>query len=235
MNEAEWLESTNPTEMLDHLRDQRVHVGKAGRRKLRLYGCACCRRIWELLGKKERGWVEWAERIADGAPPLTAEEDEANSGGVSVNAPLARAYLTWAARAPLNRNVMNSAVMAQQCAVHAAELNAARGRDSVNQEVAQGERRGQVALLLDVFGNPFRPSLLPAAVRAWNDGTVGKLAQSLYNERAYDRLGVLADALTDAGCADDVLLSHLRSAGPHVRGCWALDLVREDFGRRRRG
>src|SRR3954452_16180734 len=129
MNESEWLASTNPAEMLDHLRERRVHVGKTGRRKLRLFGCACCRRIWRLLGKKERGWVEWAERIADGAPPLTEEEDRANSGGVSVSAPLATAYVTWAARAPLNSNVMNSARQAQQCAATAAELNATRGRD----------------------------------------------------------------------------------------------------------
>jgi len=36
---------------------------------------------------------------------------------------------------------------------------------------------------------------------------------------------VLADALEDAGCADADLLEHLRSPGPDVRGCWALDLV----------
>jgi hypothetical protein len=40
-----------------------------------------------------------------------------------------------------------------------------------------------------------------------------------------DRLGVLADSLEDAGCTDDTLLGHLRSTGPHVRGCWAVDLV----------
>jgi hypothetical protein len=40
-----------------------------------------------------------------------------------------------------------------------------------------------------------------------------------------DRLAVLADALEDAGCADPDLLAHLRGPGPHVRGCWALDLV----------
>jgi hypothetical protein len=35
----------------------------------------------------------------------------------------------------------------------------------------------------------------------------------------------LADALEDAGCTDADILSHLRSPGPHVRGCWALDLL----------
>jgi hypothetical protein len=36
---------------------------------------------------------------------------------------------------------------------------------------------------------------------------------------------ILADALEDAGCADAGILAHLRSLGPHVLGCWALDLV----------
>lgn len=39
------------------------------------------------------------------------------------------------------------------------------------------------------------------------------------------RLAVLSDALEEAGCAEAALLTHLRSPGPHVRGCWALDLV----------
>ena len=39
------------------------------------------------------------------------------------------------------------------------------------------------------------------------------------------RLAVLSDALEEVGCTDTALLSHLRSPGPHVRGCWALDLV----------
>jgi hypothetical protein len=40
-----------------------------------------------------------------------------------------------------------------------------------------------------------------------------------------DRLAVLADALEDAGCENADVLGHLRSPGPHARGCWALDLI----------
>jgi hypothetical protein len=39
------------------------------------------------------------------------------------------------------------------------------------------------------------------------------------------QLSLFADALEDAGCTDAELLGHLRSPGPHVRGCWAVDLV----------
>jgi hypothetical protein len=54
---------------------------------------------------------------------------------------------------------------------------------------------------------------------------VVKLAQAVYDERAYDRLPVLADALEDAGCHDADILTHCRGPGPHVRGCWLIDLL----------
>jgi hypothetical protein len=76
-----------------------------------------------------------------------------------------------------------------------------------------------------VVGNPFRRPAIPQAVRAWNDHTIPKLAQAVYDERAFDRLPILADALEEAGCTDAELLGHLRGPGPHFRGCWALDVV----------
>jgi hypothetical protein len=80
-------------------------------------------------------------------------------------------------------------------------------------------------LVREIFGNPFRPAVIEPAWLAWGDGIAGQLAQGIYEDRAFDRLPILADALIDAGCRDDALLDHLRSSGPHVRGCWALDLV----------
>jgi hypothetical protein len=97
----------------------------------------------------------------------------------------------------------------------------------------QAEERVQAALLRDIFGNPFRPSPpLPPAVLAWSDRVVQRLAQAAYDERRLpegtlnpSRLAILADALLDAGGEDESLLEHLRSPGPHVRGCWAVDAV----------
>jgi hypothetical protein len=60
---------------------------------------------------------------------------------------------------------------------------------------------------------------------AWNDGTVVKLAQGIYDDRAFDRLPVLADALEEAGCDDADILDHCRRPGEHVRGCWVVDLL----------
>jgi hypothetical protein len=90
----------------------------------------------------------------------------------------------------------------------------------------------QCDLLRDIFGNPFRPVTIPPAWLTWNDATVVRLAQAAYDERHmpagtldHGRLAVLTDALEEAGCTDAEILGHLRGTGPHVRGCWAVDLL----------
>ena len=60
---------------------------------------------------------------------------------------------------------------------------------------------------------------------AWNDGAIRKMAQVIYDDRAFDRLPLLADALDDAGCTDAAILGHCRGGGEHVRGCWVVDLL----------
>ena len=93
-------------------------------------------------------------------------------------------------------------------------------------------RGAQCRLLCELFGNPFHPVALDPAWLAWNGGTVAKQAAAAYTERELPsghldqgHLAVLADALEDAGCNEAELLGHLRSAGPHVKGCWAVDAV----------
>jgi len=85
------------------------------------------------------------------------------------------------------------------------------------------ERATQAAILRDIFGNPLRQVAVDPFWLSWNGGTVVKLAQGIYDERAFDRLPILADALEDAGCDSDDILTHLRGPGPHYRGCWCLD------------
>jgi hypothetical protein len=83
----------------------------------------------------------------------------------------------------------------------------------------------QAALVREVIGNPFRPAAADPACLTWNDGTVCRIAHAIYQESAFDRMPILADALEDAGCAEPDLLGHLRGPGPHVRGCWLVDLL----------
>jgi hypothetical protein len=79
--------------------------------------------------------------------------------------------------------------------------------------------------LRDIAGNPFRPVTVPPEWRTWNDGMIVGMAQRIYDERAFERLPILADALEDAGCTDTAILKHCRQKGQHVRGCWVVDLI----------
>lgn len=51
------------------------------------------------------------------------------------------------------------------------------------------------------------------------------MAQRIYDERCFEDVAIVADALEEAGCANIDMLAHLRGPGPHVRGCWVLDLL----------
>src|SRR5262249_27242288 len=88
-----------------------------------------------------------------------------------------------------------------------------------------GERAGQAALLRCVLGNPFRRVAVDPAWRTWDGGTIPRLARAAYDDRGFDCLPVLADALEEAGCTDAAMLEHLRGPGPHVRGCWVVDAL----------
>jgi hypothetical protein len=107
-------------------------------------------------------------------------------------------------------------------------LNPGDGGDEEECDEADFRRelKAQTFLLRDVFGPlPFRAVTLDPSWRAWDSGTVFRIAAGVYEDRAFDNLPILADALEDAGCCNAEILAHLRSPGPHVRGCWALDLI----------
>lgn len=87
---------------------------------------------------------------------------------------------------------------------------------------AWDEAGTQAALIRCIFGNPFRPITFDPA---WRTSDVVALARGIYDDRAFDRMPILADALQDAGCNSDDILAHCRGSGPHARGCWVVDLV----------
>jgi hypothetical protein len=74
----------------------------------------------------------------------------------------------------------------------------------------------------DIFGNPFRPVAFDPV---WRTDTALALARQMYESRDFSAMPILADALQDAGCACADILDHCRGPGPHVRGCWVVDLV----------
>jgi hypothetical protein len=77
----------------------------------------------------------------------------------------------------------------------------------------------------DILQNPFRPAKLDASWLRWNDGTVAKIAQAIYDDGRFDRMPILADPLEESGCTESAMLAHCRAAIPHVRGCWVIDLL----------
>jgi hypothetical protein len=224
MNEAEWLACGDSGPMLAFLR------GRASERKFRLFACACARRPWHLLtDERSRRAVEEAERLADGlAGPSGVQAARAAAAELWVGAGRpARLALDAAAEAAFAALHDVASEAAGQAANGAEWAAGARSNPTATMPARVAERKVQANLLRDIFGPaPFRPlPRLNPAWLAWEGGTVPKLAASLYDERAFDRLPILADALEEAGCDAAEVLTHWRGPGPHARGCWALDLV----------
>jgi hypothetical protein len=113
----------------------------------------------------------------------------------------------------------NTQINALASAVHAAE----HSQELCGNKRRKAEPQAQADLLMEIVGNPFRPVSLDPA---WLTTDVRLLASGIYEEKAFERMPILADALQDAGCDSDELLNHLRDPKQtHVRGCWALDLA----------
>jgi hypothetical protein len=193
--ESDWWTCTDPVVLASYRRNW------PSERKRRLFACACCRLEWGFLSHLAwRDAVEVAERLADGlADPHEVAQVRKKAGATAAQ----------------------SSISVGMCEAAAWALD-----DSPSAVAVARIVRGSAALFRDIAGNPFRPSLpLPPAVLAWSDGTVGRIARGIYEERAFDRLPILADALEEAGCTDGAMLAHCRSTGAHVRGCWAVDAI----------
>ncbi|MBN9120840.1 MAG: hypothetical protein J0I06_17100 [Planctomycetes bacterium] len=74
----------------------------------------------------------------------------------------------------------------------------------------------------DIFGEPLRSVVFSSS---WRTDTAVALARQMYESREFGAMPILADALQDAGCTNEDVLAHGRGPGPHVRGCWVVDLV----------
>ncbi len=111
----------------------------------------------------------------------------------------------------------------EQVAAHAARA-VYRAKGGSEQKVGDpDEAAAQCALIRDLF--PRHPRLV-ALNPSWLTSTVVALARGIYDDRAFDRMPILADALQDAGCDNEDVLTHCRDEKQvHVRGCWVVDLL----------
>lgn len=233
MTEAQWRTCNDLGKMLDCLKAQhRATTTKAGRRKLRLFVCACCRQVWSLLHSSSRLALECAENYADG---LVGKDELKRAERASQAAMKAtNGYLAWSATRGV-REATQSNVSAALTATYwtwGALVRDPKTPGAVLQPQGKLAEESQRLLLRDIFGNPFRSVVIDPAWPTWNDRTVPKLAQAIYDDRELPsghldagQLAVLADALEDAGCTSQDILGHCRSSGPHVLGCWPVDLL----------
>lgn len=217
MTESEWMACSDPTSMLDSLR------GKASDRKLRLFACACCRLQWHLLADgRSRRAVEIAEGYADGlVTELERENVAAEALSAASEAAVARAGASERDTAALTAYAATAAWYTVYYQANSA------ARTTCDAEAVDWYAANQIGmphpdLIREVCGNPFRPVRLDPA---WLSSDVMALARTIYEERAFDRMPELADALEEAGCHDADTLGHCRQAGPHVRGCWVVDAI----------
>ncbi|MCI0700982.1 MAG: hypothetical protein L0241_07860 [Planctomycetia bacterium] len=220
MTEAQWLACRTSRKMLAFLQ------GRLSQRKALLIGCACCRLHWsEITLAEYRSATEILERMADGV----ASEQEIAEGRRVANYALdmhtgtirgiPRRYKTraagcgaWAVREMFGPDHLD-AESVDSALAHLWYIG---------KSPSVGARRHS-RVVRDICGNPFRPVAFDPE---WLTSDVLLLARGIYEERAFDRMPILADALQDAGCDNDDILNHLRDAKQtHVRGCWAVDLV----------
>jgi hypothetical protein len=240
MDEAAWQhEQTDVNELLAFIQPRTTE------RKLRLFACACLRRIGDgggplrpilatledyaddratfdelrdLHDELRRGLLRRGP-YADVRPTaLAVASPKLDAGDVAFLAAQKR-YVEARHRGWLKRRLASGG----EQRVRAPDLE--QVVDALGDAARTAERAAQAVLLREIIGNPFRPLTVNPIWLRWMFGTVPKLAEVIYNDRAFANLPILADALEEAGCDYVDLLEHCRSGDDHVRGCWVIDLL----------
>jgi hypothetical protein len=230
MTEAEWLTSHVSWDMLA------VVSHRLSDRKARLFGCACLR-LFAPVAPHVCRFLDLVEAAADWDPPAGQGSLAAASRAVSCHIHNARSdealpggeYYLWQSVQLL---LHDDPARSIRTFLGGTDLAGQSDRfASVWLRPDQGNRppslmtRFQADMVRELFANPCDAIFVDPSWGACNDRIVVRLAEAIYGEHGFDRLPILADALEDAGCSDAQLLGHLRGPGPHVRGCFALDLL----------
>lgn len=208
MTEAEWLACADPRKMMGEM-------GLAGttHRKTRLFCCAYCRCFfWDYLPLGIRDAIEVSEAYADQAASkykLRKAQDAFLSVGKTTNANWRANLVAQHATSP--SNPFRSACMLLE---------------NRNTLPWKGGKKSIASLIREIFAFPSGSAMtIDASIISWSDGTIPKLAQAIYEERAFDRMPILGDAFEEADCHNAKILSHCRQQEEHVRGCWVVDMI----------
>jgi hypothetical protein len=228
VTEAEWLSCTNPKPMLEFVR------GRASDRKLRLFAAACARHLWgSTEDEATAAFLAAADRLAEaGGMRVRTSRVRVPAGEVAIECGASDPVgPVWSVGPDGSRRAVDPgkvhpvlrAILEQVACWPPGHLLPAwlpLHLDHAGLGLAR-----QAGLLRDIVRGPFRPIFLGPACPRPNDDTIVRLAEAIYEARAFNKLPALADALVEAGCGDEQVLTHCRRRGGHVRGCWLLDVL----------
>jgi hypothetical protein len=243
MTEDEWQTSRDGRQMLAFVQTATVPVRtrwlgwKAARRfrvserKGRFVAAACCERVAELrphlrelilLARRRAAGEDWLATPDTGEILrllVDSELDIQDSNPASLSALTAVRGLFVRAEDALFEGVLEAAARARAGAFAASRSSGVYERHW--HQALAAEQAAQADVVRDVIGNPFRREVIDPAWLTANDGAATRIAEG----GTFADLPVLADALEDAGCTSRAILDHCRGPGPHVAGCWVVDLV----------
>lgn len=208
MNADLWLTSSDPEALWKSL-------PAISDRKARLWGAACCRLLVAPTTRTQRyeQFRNWLS--APGWPPII-EAAEEYADGVIDRATLRQTRKGIVSGGPHDVFRIVSGVTRFSSTAAFWTVNSNSGK------FGAPSRDEMCGLMRDVLGNPFRPVVFELS---WRTTDAVGLARAMYDSRNFSAMPILADALEDAGCDSGEVLAHCRGDGPHVRGCWVVDLV----------
>jgi hypothetical protein len=217
--EEKWLQKNDPVP-LDRYLEPRLSD-----RKKQLFACASIRLFWDrLIDDRSKQLVEMSEAFAEGQVTIVdfltycfkqidnTDVDEKNpppEGRKQIKLDEVYAIRRMLGYVP---SFSTSFVME-----HLSDID--------NSHSSEQTLHYQADLLRDLFGSPFHQPKLNSDWLTWNNSTVLSVAEKIYSERAFDLMPILADALQEAGCDDQRILSHCREEKVHAKGCWVVDLL----------
>lgn len=200
---------------MDDIELMKVRLEKVSNRKKLLFGCACCRAVWDELTDRGREQLVIAEEFAEG--DMTGEIDILpNNRGRDYGSPGTCQY------APVWLDEYGSEKYVRRL------FHDRRWPDGFDAwKVLDGIIPVETVSLCGIRIEVRRPFPCPACemILKWNSGCVVGIARAIYEKRDWSVMPVLADALEDAGCISDKVIEHLRGGGPFFHGDWVVDLI----------
>jgi hypothetical protein len=224
---ADWEASVDLVPLLAFInrRGRTSNCRSSFARKMRWFACACCRRIWHLLSEaSNQEAVRMTEGFAAGQESTT---ELYRTYEVQLQALRSPSEIRTGRVKEVALTALYTASPHYSDAIRAA-VHSVRALTEGNlhpEAIRQQETTFQINALRDLFGDLFYSRHMQPQWVLANGGAVRRLAEAIDQERAFERLPVLADALEEAGCAESMILGHCRGGGTHVRGCWVIDML----------